>query len=332
MAETSSFNSDFHVELDVGNLCVLSVTQLKSSLGREIKEDAIKAIAAQGTQLLLDEIFKLPSEYHEHVPVAKLPEATTIIPREKPLPKAKRLTKWEAFAKAKGIKHKKKEKLVWDEASKDWKPQYGYRGISNKSDWLIEVPANADPNVDYFGKVKDEKKERVAKNEYQRLRNIAASKKMKVTNLESVDRADKEQLSRSVSAAKTATASLGRFVEKLPRERAPKNSGNKQKFKPNIPSNMKKEKENNLKILQELERKKPKLDVQEAVQRYLTKPIKEKSGDNDKREQKRNSKKNKFIKNLNYRGGKKGKGGPFKGKGGPFKGKGGSFKRPMKAK
>lgn len=45
----------------------------------------------------------------------------------------------------------------------------------------MEVPGNAaDPNVDLFAEKREAKKERVAKNEYQRLRNIAASRKIKV--------------------------------------------------------------------------------------------------------------------------------------------------------
>lgn len=45
----------------------------------------------------------------------------------------------------------------------------------------MEVPGNAaDPNVDLFAQKNEAKKERVAKNEYQRLRNIAASRKIKV--------------------------------------------------------------------------------------------------------------------------------------------------------
>lgn len=36
-----------------------------------------------------------------------------------------------------------------------------------------------DPNSDSFGKKKEDKKERIAKNEYQRLRNIASAQKLK---------------------------------------------------------------------------------------------------------------------------------------------------------
>lgn len=43
------------------------------------------------------------------------------------------------------------------------------------------MPGNAaDPNVDLFAQKREAKKERVAKNEYQRLRNIASSRKIKV--------------------------------------------------------------------------------------------------------------------------------------------------------
>ncbi|CAL1277665.1 unnamed protein product [Larinioides sclopetarius] len=297
---------DTYAELDVGNLCVTNISLLKSSL-ENFSEEKLKCLASIGAQKLLNEIFRLPSQYHEHVPVAKLPEPTLIVPREKPIPKPKPLSKWEKFAKAKGIQKQKKEKLVFDETSKDWKPRYGYRGINNKDDWVKEIPDNADPNEDYFGKGKEQKKERIAKNEYHRLRNIASATKMKVTNLESVDRADKHQLSRSLSAAKSSTASLGRFADKLPNEKPPKNKMQKRKFKPNNPSNMREEKENNLKILENLEKKMPKLNVQEAVQRYMSKPLKEGKTDEQvqSKEKKFKSKKNKFVKNKLYRAGKK---------------------------
>ena len=48
-------------------------------------------------------------------------------PREKPLPKKKPMTKWEAFAKQKGINAKKKKsRMVWCEVTKSWKPRWGY--------------------------------------------------------------------------------------------------------------------------------------------------------------------------------------------------------------
>lgn len=57
------------------------------------------------------------------------------------MPKPKAPTKWETFAKEKGINKRKKEKLVYDEITQQWKPQYGYNRLNAEKDkWLIEVP------------------------------------------------------------------------------------------------------------------------------------------------------------------------------------------------
>ena len=50
----------------------------------------------------------------------------TKIPREKPIPK-KQETKWEAFARCKGIKKHKKERMVYDKEAKEWRPRWGYK-------------------------------------------------------------------------------------------------------------------------------------------------------------------------------------------------------------
>lgn len=57
----------------------------------------------------------------------ELPSPETPFPREKMLPKAKRETKWEKYAKEKGIKKRKRDNLVWDAEKKDWAPRFGYK-------------------------------------------------------------------------------------------------------------------------------------------------------------------------------------------------------------
>jgi len=47
--------------------------------------------------------------------VIKLPTPTTRLPRAKPAPKAKQLTKWEKYAQEKGITKRKKTRAEWDE-------------------------------------------------------------------------------------------------------------------------------------------------------------------------------------------------------------------------
>lgn len=63
-----------------------------------------------------------------------------------------------------------------------WVPLHGYKraAAEKEKDWLLEVPQNADPYIDRFDEKLTSKKEKVAKNEFQRLRNIAAARKIKV--------------------------------------------------------------------------------------------------------------------------------------------------------
>jgi regulator of ribosome biosynthesis len=51
----------------------------------------------------------------EEAIVVKLPTPTFVLPREKPLPRPKPLTKWQKYAREKGITRTKKSKLNWDE-------------------------------------------------------------------------------------------------------------------------------------------------------------------------------------------------------------------------
>ncbi|RMY66134.1 hypothetical protein D0862_15218 [Hortaea werneckii] len=80
-----------------------------------------------------------------------LPNPSTHLPREKPVPKEKEKTKWERFAEKKGIKDKKKEgKLKFDEALGEWVPKYGYKGRSNGAvgqDWMEEVDEKAEARL-----------------------------------------------------------------------------------------------------------------------------------------------------------------------------------------
>lgn len=68
-----------------------------------------------------------------------LPEPETRLPRAKPVPKAKPLTRWQQFALAKGITKKKKDRMVWDEAAGEFKPRWGYKVRSTASVVLIHT-------------------------------------------------------------------------------------------------------------------------------------------------------------------------------------------------
>lgn len=70
--------------------------------------------------MLINNIWELPVERVDEAIVATLPKPEYILPRSRVIPKPKPLTKWQQFAKEKGIQTKKKSrsKLKWDEELK----------------------------------------------------------------------------------------------------------------------------------------------------------------------------------------------------------------------
>ncbi|KHJ75285.1 ribosome biogenesis regulatory protein, partial [Oesophagostomum dentatum] len=162
---------------------------------------------------------------------------------------------------------------VFDEATKEWKPTYGYRrGNDDTKDWLIEIPDNADPNKDYFAERVEKKKERVAKNETQRLKNLARQMKTTMRKGPSVDASigigvapeekSKEQLRFAVDRAKAATASAGKYQRLAKGEKENVKKGKKRKFLPNEAGG---EKEQALRVLEKLKSKKAKIVEEKAA-------------------------------------------------------------------
>lgn len=95
------------------------------------------------TSSLLSSLFALPTTSGPAGPHFTLPAPTTILPREKPLPKPKPLTKWERFAKEKGISHKRTERDEWDDEKQEWVRRWGRGGKNRQAEdqWLHEVKA-----------------------------------------------------------------------------------------------------------------------------------------------------------------------------------------------
>ncbi|XP_028288923.1 ribosome biogenesis regulatory protein homolog [Parambassis ranga] len=315
---------ELELDFDIGNLLACDKNRIESRDFREQKkEDFLRSLARDNTQLLINEIWKQPTERVEEAIVAKLPEPTIPLPREKPPPKPRPPTRWEQFAKLKGIQKKKKTNLVWDETAKEWRRRWGYkRANDNTKDWMAEVPETADPNEDQFAKRIKAKKERVAKNEFNRLKNIARAQKVKVpgVGLTPKTKQSKDELGRAVSVAKTSTASMGRFQDSLPKEKRAKNTGKKRKFEPLI-GDFSNERQKQLELLKVMDSKKPKLDITKAVNKQMR--------EDDREEAAARHKKGKKGRQGNMSGKPRGKGG--KGKGGrPAGGRPGGGKKKGK--
>ncbi|XP_018323903.1 ribosome biogenesis regulatory protein homolog [Agrilus planipennis] len=273
------------LEYDVGSLLAVDKNELDTKAINKNKNDYLLSLTRDNVQLLLNKVWDLPTERVDETVVVRLPPSTFVLPRSKPVPRPKPLTKWQQFALEKGIKKKKKPKLSWDERLKKWVPLYGFkRSIAEKEkDWVIEVPQNADPFEDQFEKRKIAKQERVAKNELQRLHNIAKAQNIKIprTGLLNPDVSSSKDLQAAVTVARSSTASLGKFQDKLPKEKEARGisaitpgASRKRKLPP-VPATQ--EKEENLAVLNSILNKKPKLDIEKAVNRQINQEETERS-------------------------------------------------------
>jgi len=159
-----------YMSFDLGRLSCFNTTPVaKFNLG---DNKAMTERARESAQLLVGRLFTLPSEQADHGRLAELPAPTTLLPREKPTPKPKPLTRWEAFAKDKGIQNKKKDRMVYDDRSKEWRPQYGYKKAGEDITPILEAGKGDDGSSDPFAKKLDDKKERIQKQKNQEKRNF----------------------------------------------------------------------------------------------------------------------------------------------------------------
>lgn len=220
------------------------------------------------------------------------------------LPRPAPPTKWEAFAKQKGIIKRKKNKRTWDEQTSSWKRNYGYDRVNDDRDIpIIEAKMTDEPGVDPFAKRREEKKGRVEKQEKNRLGNLKNAAKVGAlpshiqlaataipitgTKADLPRKHKKEDLENVAGMASSATASGGKFDKKLPGEKPLKKTGKHRKFLPVAEGkgmgNL--EKQQNDKILNSLLAKnfEEPLDVSKAITMYKVKK------DNKRRKDKKSS-------------------------------------------
>lgn len=133
------------MELDLGNLAAFDINSFTHQLPKLDKTEREALLLENGreiSQSLVNALFQLPvSSVPDVGAVVALPKGTTKIPREKPVPKPKPLTKWEKFAKAKGIVKQKRSAHEFDEETKEWAPRFGSKSAKNRdlADWCKEV-------------------------------------------------------------------------------------------------------------------------------------------------------------------------------------------------
>jgi len=246
-------DKDIPLEIDAGSLTVTDLNPVDADSYNENLEDYLISTARDGVQALVGALFSLPTISSPDGPLAKLPTPTTQLPRAKPLPKPKPPTKWEQFANAKGIQHRKKDKKEWDEEKQEWVDRWGWKGKNKKEEgqWLTEVPTNADVDHDPAKASRDARKAKIAKNEKQHQQNLARAQGASASSSAPVVQERKKAIDRTLATTRTSTASMGKFDRKLEGEK--KLKGVKRKFDPTEVS-AQAEKSHNLDILQKLDR------------------------------------------------------------------------------
>ena len=145
-------------------------------LDTENLEGSLATVARDGAQALINQLLTtcpITSSKDAGV-LLSLPPSTTPLPREKPVPAAKAPTKWEQFAKRRGIKPKTREQrknLQFNEATGEWERKWGYKGANKgvENDWLVEVDmkkeAERKEGTTIRGDSRRERKERQKRNE-----------------------------------------------------------------------------------------------------------------------------------------------------------------------
>jgi regulator of ribosome biosynthesis len=154
----------------------------------EKRNEILQTTARDGAQSLLNTLLTTcPINSTPDGLLMSLPQPVAYLPRWKPLPKPKQPTKWEQFARKKGIgkfggslkggaaQEDRRKNLVYDEESGEWVKKWGYKGANKKEEgqWLVELDdekvrrekegADSGKNVRMEGR--RERKERIKRQE-----------------------------------------------------------------------------------------------------------------------------------------------------------------------
>mmetsp|Transcript_37618 Transcript_37618/g.97065 ORF Transcript_37618/g.97065 Transcript_37618/m.97065 type:complete len:303 (-) Transcript_37618:651-1559(-) len=246
-SDEKKFIEEGGLSFDLHYLHAINPSPFNDTSDSNLKDCEMKKVSTLLTEALVMKIFEQDMRTTEDGTIAALPLPSLVLPRQKPIPKARALTKWEQFALEKGIKNTKKDRMVWDEEVKDWKPRHGYKRAGAMDDvWALPAKATDEPGTDPFTKMKNEKKDRVDKNKKQQQRNLDRSKGLPM----SVP-ARQSSLDTTLAVVRTSTASGGVFDKRLEGEKGKKKGPRQERPKP-VETSSSKEKKSNLDVLEHL--------------------------------------------------------------------------------
>eukprot|EP01116_Phalansterium_solitarium_P003928 TRINITY_DN14776_c0_g1_i1.p1 TRINITY_DN14776_c0_g1~~TRINITY_DN14776_c0_g1_i1.p1 ORF type:complete len:316 (-),score=129.46 TRINITY_DN14776_c0_g1_i1:123-1043(-) len=215
-----------NLKYDLGNLLAFDYTPVDAKALKENPSKYLQESARDCVQLLFNKLFQLPTERDGPDVFATLPKAQTVLPREKRIPVPKPPTKWEQFAKLKGITKKKRSRMVYDDAvDGQLRPRWGYGRAGPAQDQIIEARPGDDPTVDPFeaqaakkklAKTKQLKREAANRKANIRRERSALPSTISLTNAPEGTRKQKPELEHALKVATQSTISMGKFNKLLP--------------------------------------------------------------------------------------------------------------------
>lgn len=149
---------------DLGHLLVSDTNPIPPNSS----EQALREIARSSAQALVNQLLStcpITNSGDNGAPAMSLPTGQMAIPREKPVPDQteKTLTKWEAFAKRRGIQKKRRDarpNMEFDEGTGEWAPKWGFGGKNmrdREAAWLEELDENGEKKGKKTGKAGSKK-------------------------------------------------------------------------------------------------------------------------------------------------------------------------------
>lgn len=126
-------NEKFNVSCDLGHLLVYDNQPFNKD---EVGEEEMMSRGKGNLKYFFEELFKLANtqkgedeekrDFDKPLDTVNLPKPDTKLPRSKPIPKPKPLSKWEKYRIEKGLPaREKRSRMVYSEDAGDWVPRWG---------------------------------------------------------------------------------------------------------------------------------------------------------------------------------------------------------------
>lgn len=154
------------------------------------KDSEFLNLCRENIQTFVHKIFKqLPHKKTESGVIgilAPIRAAGIIIPRARPIPTKKPLSKWEKYARDKGIRKNKKGVMLYDKVTDDWKPRYGRKSLRRQEEertFMIEHKTGSDVFTDPFAQQSKERRLRKAEQKMKEIKNKVLSRGYKLPSM-----------------------------------------------------------------------------------------------------------------------------------------------------